>query len=194
MSNKKLMAASAIPTGLRWLEAWARADVVEGELDEVYRRFAPLIHRRCRTLLGDEQEALDATHDIFLKLTRELRRFRGDSELVTWIWRISTNHCLNTLRSRRARLRFITRSEQLVEPSVDPRQRIERRELLRVLLQRLTQRQVQIAVHWHLDELTQPEIAKLLGISERTVRSELRKIDACALAERRLLADQEEER
>jgi RNA polymerase sigma-70 factor (ECF subfamily) len=58
----------------------------------VYRSHAAMLHRRCMQILGDEQEALDALHDLFLKLGDKLETFRGDALLTTWLYRVATNH------------------------------------------------------------------------------------------------------
>src|SRR4030095_536593 len=77
------------------------SDLADEELARLYRRLAPVIYSRCLSLLGDEQEARDASHDIFLLVWRKLHTFRGDSDVLTWVYRIATNHCLNRLRTRK---------------------------------------------------------------------------------------------
>lgn len=57
-----------------------------------YLHFKDAIYRLATRLLADPQEAEDALHDIFLTLWDDLPRFRGDSELGTWIHRIAVNH------------------------------------------------------------------------------------------------------
>lgn len=56
---------------------------------EIYPRAAPLIYRRARALLGDEEQAPDAVQDIFLKLQRDLDSFRGEATLLRWIYRVT---------------------------------------------------------------------------------------------------------
>lgn len=156
-------------------------EVLGTELEEIYRRFAPAIHRRCLAILADEDEALDALHDIFLQLYEKLSSFRGDSELMTWLYRLSTNFCLNRLRAQRVRLRV-----HAAAPIADGRSlttELERRDLLRALLARFDDAHVQLAVHYWYDEMTQPELARVLGVSERTVRSRLRELEARAREE-----------
>src|SRR3954470_22488596 len=58
-----------------------------------------MVLRRCRRLLGDEQEALDACQDVFLRLVQ--RRARLDARYPSsLLYRIATNVCLNRLRDR----------------------------------------------------------------------------------------------
>lgn len=154
----------------------AKTDGMTGESTEaLYRTYAPLIARRCRALLGDEQAALDATHDVFLKVCAALPGFRGSAALSTWIYRVATNHCLNRLRKARNRgrvLRLLAR-EPRPAPTPAPYGAAARRALLEDLLGHLSPDEVQLLVHRFCDDMTQAEIAEVLGVTERTVRNRL---------------------
>ena len=151
----------------------------EDRIEELYRQHAPVIHRRCLALLGDVEEARDATHDIFVTLLGKLDSFRGQSSPATWIYRIATNHCLNRLRGRKVRRQALARMirEELPTRTVAPAAvAVERRDLLCHLLGQFDARKVQIVVHAHYDEMTQREIGELMGVSERAVRKTLAKV------------------
>jgi RNA polymerase sigma-70 factor (ECF subfamily) len=147
-------------------------------LARLYRQLAPMIHRRSLALLGDAEDALDAVHDIFCRVQGRLADFRGEAELATWVYRITTNHCLNRLRARRVERRALAQIAREIDgrSGEGPARSVERRDLLRYLLGRFDARKVQIAIHCHYDEMTQAEVAKLLGISERAVRKALKKV------------------
>lgn len=147
-------------------------------IGQLYPRAAPLIYRRARALLGEEDQALDAVQDIFLVLHRDLGSFRGEASLLTWIYRVTTNHCLNRLRDRRTELRALRLfAEGGQRGDGNEMRRLERRDLLRHLLGRFDERKVQILVHQHYDGMTQAEIGQVMGISERAVRKALQKIN-----------------
>jgi RNA polymerase sigma-70 factor (ECF subfamily) len=61
------------------------------------------VHALCRRMLGNETDALDATQDALLAAVRALDRFDGRSSLATWLYRITTNTCIDELRRRRRR-------------------------------------------------------------------------------------------
>ncbi len=144
-------------------------------LDDLYRRFAPVVYRRAKALLADEQDALDAVQEVFVIVQRKLDTFRGDAAVMTWIYRITTNHCLNQLRARRARERTRVALEQLpeVEAGDDTATALARRDLVTRLLAVLSPREVGAVVHSSLDGMSQTEVAVTLGISERGVRKAL---------------------
>ncbi len=149
----------------------------EDRLSEIYRLYGPVVYRRSLALLADREEALDAVQDIFLKLHHELPMFRGEAAILSWIYRITTNHCLNHLRARQTRRKVHTRLVREAPRQADSAAAaIERRDLITHLLGQFSHRKVQILVHHYYDEMTQGEVAELLGISDRAVRKSLKKV------------------
>jgi RNA polymerase sigma-70 factor (ECF subfamily) len=61
-------------------------------------------------VLGDPDDARDATQDTFLSMLRKLSQFRGDSAFTTWLHRVTVNACYDILRKRRRqpRLRLVS--------------------------------------------------------------------------------------
>jgi RNA polymerase sigma-70 factor (ECF subfamily) len=72
-------------------------------LEEIYRKHLGTVFRICSRYCRDKEEAEDLTQETFLRLDRGLRSFRGDCELGTWIYRLTTNVCLDHLRKRKSR-------------------------------------------------------------------------------------------
>jgi RNA polymerase sigma-70 factor (ECF subfamily) len=70
----------------------------ELEFREIYEVFHPKILRYLARLTG-EQEAEDLTQETFVKVHGALEKFRGESQLSTWIYRIATNTAMDKLRS-----------------------------------------------------------------------------------------------
>lgn len=68
--------------------------------DEVMREHESRIFAVCLRMLGDREQALDATQDTFLTVFRKSSQFRGDSSLGTWMYRIAVNTCYDHLRRR----------------------------------------------------------------------------------------------
>src|SRR5262245_64190528 len=71
--------------------------------EELVARHHPRVYRLAYRLVGNDQDALDITQEVFLRLLRTLRTFRGDSRFSTWLYRLrSEGHTseLQTLRHR----------------------------------------------------------------------------------------------
>jgi RNA polymerase sigma factor (sigma-70 family) len=72
-------------------------------VEALYRAYGSAVERRARALLGNDAEASDAVQDVFIRVLQCYCEFRGESSPMTWLYRITTNLCLNRLRDRRRR-------------------------------------------------------------------------------------------
>jgi len=146
------------------------------DVETYYQRYGPMVLRRCRRLLGDEEEAVSAMQDTFVKLIQYQDRLedRGGSSLM---YRMATNVCLNQIRTRKrhpedpdsellSRIAEATRTEQ----------RTAARGMLSRLLQRHPESTGDIAVMHLLDGMTLEEVADTVGLSVSGVRKRLRKL------------------
>jgi RNA polymerase sigma-70 factor (ECF subfamily) len=88
------------------------AEPVDIDIEALYVRYGPMVLRRCRKLLGDEQAAYDAAQEVFLKVIARRGRLKGDYPSAL-LFRIATNACLNRLREDR-------RHEPRQHPSLFP--------------------------------------------------------------------------
>ena len=63
--------------------------------NEIVQRYQHRVFTMCMRKMGNEQVASEVAQDVFVALFRALGRFRGDSQLSTWIYRVVINHCKN---------------------------------------------------------------------------------------------------
>jgi len=68
------------------------------DFQEIFDTFQPKIIRYLTRLVG-EGDAEDLTQEVFIKVNKALTRFRGESKISTWLYRIATNAALDKLRS-----------------------------------------------------------------------------------------------
>jgi RNA polymerase sigma-70 factor (ECF subfamily) len=136
------------------------------------------VHRRALYLLGNPDEAWDATQEVFLRAEKGLGGFEARSSLRTWLVRITTHHCLNLLRSRRVRQGKGQVDPETLDTSLferpDPELCMERAQLVRSLLAHFDPETQAMAVHHFVDEMTLEEVAETTGRSVPTVRKRLR--------------------
>src|SRR3954463_14289003 len=69
------------------------------EFGAIYEEHSRPIFYLALRMLSNAAQAEDATHDIFLKAFKNMRQFRGESAVRTWLYRIAINHCHNLLQS-----------------------------------------------------------------------------------------------
>lgn len=69
--------------------------------DELYEKYAKNILNLAYKMTGKEEVARDLTQDIFLKVYQNLSSFKGESQIYTWLYRISLNHIFNYLKKQK---------------------------------------------------------------------------------------------
>src|SRR5213075_1027280 len=84
---------------------------------EIVRRWERRIFALTYGILGREEEARDATQETFLAAFRNLRGFRGDAKVSSWLHRIAVNQCIT--RQRRAKVRGETALDDENEKDAD---------------------------------------------------------------------------
>jgi RNA polymerase sigma-70 factor (ECF subfamily) len=150
-----------------------------GALDELVRVTYDDTYTLAYRLTGHEDDARDVVQEAYLRACRGLRRFRGDSQFTTWLYRITAN-CSANLLAKRAR----TRTEALPDdaplidahPDHDPEERAAcEAERARVAgaLALLPARLRQVIVLRDIYDLPHGAIAKELGISEAAAKVRL---------------------
>ncbi len=70
----------------------------ERDFGRIYTEYQPRIRRYLARIVG-EHDAEDLTQSVFLKLSQALQKFRGESSLSTWIYRIATNTAADWVRT-----------------------------------------------------------------------------------------------
>jgi RNA polymerase sigma-70 factor (ECF subfamily) len=149
------------------------------QIAELFEQHGGVVLHRCRQLLKDEAAADDAAQEVFLRVIQNLESFRGEASPVSWIYRIATNICLDELR-RRARRAAVELTPELLEALSGSERAAEEvvveKDQLAWLLGRTDPASVQILVHSALDEMTQEEIARVMGLSRKTVWTKLQRL------------------
>ena len=93
-----------------------RAAAADAEAwDEIIERYGERIYNLAYRFTGRRAEAEDLTQDIFLKLYRNLDRYRGDVPLMAWALRLSRNSCIDHYRHHRTRRQHDQGRRQLAE-------------------------------------------------------------------------------
>ena len=143
------------------------------DVDILYRRYGPMVMRRCRQLLRDEDQALDATQDVFVRLLTRRDRLRDDAP-CSLLYRMATNLCLNRIRDDRRRK--TTANSTLLEQIAcweDTEGQIEARVVLAKLFGRQRESTRTMAVLYYVDGMTLEEVAREVGMSVSGVRKRL---------------------
>lgn len=153
----------------------------EGAFLDLYDKFQQRIYRTALRILKEEEAAKDALQQTMMNIFKAVGRFRGDSQLTTWINRITLNVCFEMLRKNR---KHDLRTDEDIDTYYDlegqaagsPFRQVVRREAGRrvhAALSRIGTRQRRVVLLHDLQGYTIREIADLLGVPEGTIKSRL---------------------
>lgn len=153
---------------------------MEIRIEDWYRRYGPMVLRRCRRLLKDEEQAVDAMHDVFVQLLKSQDKLKATAP-SSLMFTMATHVCLNRIRSRRRRPE--TPDEAALETLAsldDPEARVGAARWLARLFQSESVSTAAIAVMHLVDGMTHEEVAQEVGLSVSGVRKRLRGLKAVA--------------
>ncbi len=155
------------------------------ELATLFERHKKHVFRRSFQLLGNAADAEEATQNIFIKLIHNETQLDG-SQMMAWIYRITTNHCLDRIRVNKRRRELIN---EKVRPAMADRdtRTPETMLTLRALLANADPKLAQCAVYIYVDGLAQAEVARLMNVSRRTVNNLLDRFRIWARAQTELI-------
>lgn len=147
-------------------------------LEDLYRRYGPLVLRRCRQLLRESAEAEDALQEVFMQIVRNPHLVSAEFP-SSLLYRIATNICLNRLRTTTRRAE--TRDEEILA-TLAAEDDVESRSAAGRLLDRVFRRHPEstrvMAVLHYVDGLTLEEVARETALSVSGVRKRLRALQA----------------
>jgi RNA polymerase sigma-70 factor (ECF subfamily) len=148
-----------------------------------------MVYNLILSFLQNTEDAEDVTQEVFIEVFRSLNKFKGNSTISTWIYRISVNKSLDFLRkkNRKKRFAFINslftnedKNQEIIQVAnfEHPGVLLEQKENARILfklINELKENQKTAFILFHIEELSQKEIAEIMGISSKAVELLIRR-------------------
>jgi RNA polymerase sigma-70 factor (ECF subfamily) len=148
--------------------AAAREDSAGPGFVELMARYRERVWRICYRLMGNEQDALDAAQEVFVRLFIGRQRYRGVSRYSTWVYGVAVRTCLSMRRSRGRRLRRVRPASEDVlqaqparEGQQDPSLALE----LTELLEQLSEDDRAMLLLKYAENYQYEELAEMFGLS-----------------------------
>lgn len=152
--------------------------------EELVLKYEKTVYNLALRMVGDRDDASDMTQEAFIKAYGSLSSFRGDSKFSVWIYRITTNVCLDFLRSKSRKQQVsLTVSDDdedaqldIPDPKADPEQQLMQKMSMQSVeegLKTLPDKQRQILVMRELGGMSYAEIGAALSLEEGTVKSRI---------------------
>jgi RNA polymerase sigma-70 factor (ECF subfamily) len=159
----------------------SKAEAADKELkvDRLLREFYPYIHRLALSILDDIHEADDVAQETFIAAHHSLANFRGESNTKTWLTSIAVNASLGRLRKRKVRQVLTTSLHALhllKNPPASPEQAVIQNEADQSIweaVDALDDKHRLPVILRYVHDLTVPQIAQILHLSQGTVHSRL---------------------
>ena len=149
-------------------------DTLEMDFAQVVREHKGTIYTVCYMFSKDEDEGPDLFQDILINLWKGFSKFRGDSNIRTWIYRVSLNTCISADRKKKRKGETVPLSMDinLFEDSGEDLRQIR---MLQERISRLGPFDRAIVLLW-LENLSYDEIGAIVGISAKNVSVRLVRI------------------
>lgn len=145
------------------------------EFKDIYNKHRSKIYKLCFSYAGNADVAKDLLQDTFIKVWENLEKFRNESAISTWIYRIAVNTCLSYLRSERNKPKDALSDFILETKSEEVSEKNQQVALLYKCISQLEENDRMI-ITMVLDEVEYPEIAQVFGISEGNLRVKIHRI------------------
>jgi RNA polymerase sigma factor (sigma-70 family) len=142
----------------------------ETSFNELVKRYQEKVYWIARRFVNDHDQADDIVQEVFVKVYNALKDFRGESGFYTWLYRITVNIALNTIRKQR--LRDFVRIDEFFEAADDEDKRPEailekdeQQKLIEEAIAKLPEKQKAVFILRYHEELSYEEISRILNTS-----------------------------
>ena len=142
------------------------------DVEAWYEKYGPMVIRRCRALLRNSEEAMDAVQDVFVNLLRAEGRLR-DSYPSSLLYTMATNVCLNRLRGKRREDGSFQGGEEVFSTADGAFDQVDAELLVGAILEDESEETRAILFMYHADGMTLMEIGEAVGLSVSGVRKRL---------------------
>ena len=146
------------------------------EFESLHKEYQPMVYNLCKGFVkGDKDLASDLSREVFIIVWNSLAKFKEQSSLKTWIYRICVNTCLKYFRNKKEDFSLIDEihSNNAEDDQENIKQQNETKLYTAISTLKETDRLIIMMV---LEELKYEEIAKVMGISTTNLRVKIHRI------------------
>lgn len=151
-----------------------RMENIELQFTKMVKEYRKTIYTICYFFSKDTEEVNDLFQEILTNLWKGFPKFRGESDIRTWIWRVSLNTCSNQKRKKDSRVQTVPLSMD-IDLYNDDDQHSRQIQMLYDRINRLDVFDKAIILLW-LENMTYQDIASVIGISTAAVTTRLFRI------------------
>ena len=148
--------------------------------DVLYERYSGKVYAKCVTILKDQDDAMDAMQDIFMKVLLSIASFKGNAKFSTWLYSVTYNFCIDETRRKKKliiegdeKLAQISETEQY-EDHIDDQQLLSVKvEHMKIILDDMRADDKSLLLMKYQDDLSIKDICDVVKKSESAVKMQL---------------------
>ncbi|HPN70852.1 MAG TPA: sigma-70 family RNA polymerase sigma factor [Saprospiraceae bacterium] len=148
--------------------------------DVLYERYSGKVYAKCVTILKDQDDAMDAMQDIFMKVLLSIASFKGNAKFSTWLYSVTYNFCIDETRRKKKliiegddKLSQIGETEQYVDNIDDERLLSVKVEHMKLVLDDMRADDKSLLLMKYQDDLSIKDICDVVKKSESAVKMQL---------------------
>lgn len=147
-----------------------------GQLVNAYK---DLVFTLALRMLRHREEAEEAAQDAFIKAYKSLDKFKGDSKFSTWIYRVTYNTCLDSIKKNKKHINNVSIDEftinkiETIDNALEEMIKAEKSNLIKQCINRLPSEDSYILTLYYFEELTLEELSKIIDVSSNTLKVKL---------------------
>ena len=141
--------------------------------------YKDLVFTLALRMLKNREEAEEVAQDTFIKTYKSIDRFKGDSKLSTWIYRVAYNTCLDRIKKNKKHLNnveineFTVHQVKTIDNALDKIEAKEREEAIQRCISALPSEDSFLLTLYYFDDLSLDEISKIVGITANSIKVKL---------------------
>ncbi len=144
------------------------------EFEKIIKEHQSVIYSICYMYAPTPSDVDDYVQEVLINLWSGFANFRGESNVKTWLWRISINTCISFMRKRKRSVKSISISESITQIASDDKDQ-KQIEILYQRISRLDRLEKAMILLW-LESMSYDEIAQIMGLTVPTVATRLKRI------------------
>jgi RNA polymerase sigma factor (sigma-70 family) len=158
------------------LQHFKQPETKEKAYTAIIKKYQEKLYWHIRRMLADHDDTNDVLQNTFLKVWKGLEKFREDSQLYTWLYRIATNECLSFMDNKKRKSADIslTGMEYMVEDKIKADENFDGKKLewkLQLAIQQLPEKQRMVFNLRYYDEMPYEQMSRVLETSEGALKA-----------------------
>ena len=139
-------------------------------------RYKDLVFTLAIRMLKNREEAEEVSQDTFIKIYKALSKFKGDSKLSTWVYKVTYNTCLDRIKKNNRRYNevpidsYTENKIKTLDNALDAMEAKEQQQTIQNCLQELSSKDSFLLTLFYFEELSLEEISKVVTMEANTVK------------------------